>query len=80
MTDLPAVIDAVGKAIGYVLAPIATAVLAYFQSKCRRDLDVAHGRIRELMGQPGQYRNTNSIKRLLYKGKKDATASDKPTS
>jgi hypothetical protein len=43
---------------------------AYIQSKCRKDLDVAHGRIRELMGEPNQFRKRSPLGRMFYRGKK----------
>lgn len=60
----PEIIEAIGKAIvgvvaaiGAIVATIASAITAYFTFKNRRDLHIAHDRIREIKGEPLQHRN-----------------------
>jgi hypothetical protein len=59
----PELIDAFGKtavsiiaAIGAVAATIASAITAVYTFRNRRDLHIAHDRIRNLKGEPLQYR------------------------
>ncbi len=63
MEPTPEVIEAIGKAavgviaaIGAVVATVASAVTAYYTFKNRRDLHIAHDRIRDIVGEPLQYR------------------------
>jgi len=58
-------IDAVGK----IILAIAGIIMAYLQNQCRKDLDQAHAKIRELEGKgTGLVRKKfGTVRRLLYK-------------
>ena len=70
----PEVIEATGKALvaiiaalGAVVATVVSGVTAYFTFKNRRDLHIAHDRIRDIKGEPLQHRHDPDARAMAAK-------------
>lgn len=62
------------KAVGDIIVPLVTAFLGFLQAKCRRDLNIAHAKLRSKeSGRPWQDELRNNYRLFRRRGKRAST-------